>query len=80
MMGVSRTRPEPGAHPRYELRFAHVSDQDGMPLQNVDELVLFGMGMSKSGDRTRFQTREVDSEVGQTEQIAEHALLSTGYA
>jgi hypothetical protein len=50
-----------------------------MPLQNVDELVLFGMGMSKGGHRSWFQTREVDSEVAQTEQIAQHALLSTGY-
>jgi len=50
-----------------------------MPLQNVDELVLLGMGMSKSGDRTGSQTREVDSEVAQTEQISQHALFATGY-
>lgn len=79
MMGISRPRPKPGTHSRFEPRFTRVCNQNGMPLQNVDELVLFGMGMSKGGDRTGSQTREVDSEVAQTEQIPQHALVSTGY-
>jgi hypothetical protein len=38
------------------------------------------MRVSKSGDRTGFQAREVDPEVGQTEQIAKRTLVSAGYA
>ena len=64
------------AHSRTELGSTFVGVQRGLPFENVDELVLPGVGMTKGRNCTGSQAREIHAKVCEAEKIAKLALLS----
>ena len=53
-----------------------VGVQRGSPLENVDELVLPGVGVTKGRNCTGSQAREIHAKVCEAEKIAKLAFLS----
>ncbi len=65
---------EPRTHARTQLRLARLGYQDGRALQDVDELILPGVGMPQGRYGSRSHASEVYSEIGQAEYVTELAL------
>ncbi len=68
------------AHSRRKLASTFVCVQSGPPLKYVDELVLFGMGVTKGRNGIGSQVREVYPKVLEFEDFAELALFSSHHA
>src|SRR5262249_25700180 len=68
------------AHAGLELGLARVGDERGLALEHVDELVLLAVAVEERGLDSGRQTREVDAEVLEPEEIAEWVLDVVGDA
>jgi len=71
VVGVTRTGFEPRAHAGAQRRLARIRHQNGLTLDDVDEFILAHMGVAQRRHAARRQARQVHSEIGQTEGIAE---------
>lgn len=72
---VARAGLEACAHSRRELGPTLVGVQRRPPFQDVDELVLLAVGVTKGRNCIGSQAREVYAKVRQAEKIAQSALL-----
>jgi hypothetical protein len=79
-MSVSRASLETGAHSRQKWRLALIRDEYRVPRQDVDEFILFRMGVAKCRARTRNKARKIHPEVRQTKYVAQRALLTSSHA
>ena len=50
--------------------------QSRVAFEDIDKLVLFGVGMAQGRNRARCELGEVDAKVGQTKQVAQRTLLA----
>lgn len=80
LMGVCGACPEAGTHARCQQSFALVGDEHRIAFQDVEELFLLRVGMTQGGARTWNEASEVDSKIGQAEQVAKWALFAPGHA
>ena len=79
MVAVAGAGLEAGAHAGPQRGLARVGDQRGLAGEDVDELVLPGMGVAQGGIGAGRQRGQVDAEIGQPEQIAERPLHAPGH-
>src|SRR5262245_966417 len=80
MVAVPRSGLEARTHAGRKASAAFVRLQRREPLENVDELVLLRVSVSKRGNGAWCKTRKVDAKVRQTKHIAQRALLSALHA
>jgi hypothetical protein len=74
VMRIPRAGFEPGAHARPQLRFAGIGRENGLALDDVDELVLSLMRMAQRRHAARRQSRKVHPELGQPERVTSTRL------
>lgn len=79
-VSVSRTRLETRAHPWRKLGSPFVRVQSRAPAQDVDELVLPAVSVTKGRHRIGSQAREVYAEVREAKKIPKWAFLPAGHA
>lgn len=74
-VGIAAAGFEAGAHAGRQWRGAVVGVKGRTALQDVDELVLFGMGMAQRGNRAGLQFGQIDAEILQAKQIPQRPLF-----
>src|SRR6266566_2331204 len=80
MVRIAAAGLEAGAHAGLQRRLARIGDQRGGAFENVDELVLARMRVTKRRHRARRQARQINSENGKPERITERALRAISEA
>ena len=75
-MPVARACLEARTHAGRQAGATLIGVQGRVTLQNVDKFVLRGVGMAQGRDCARCELGQIDTEVGQPEQVAQRALLA----
>src|SRR5579863_3652125 len=69
-----------GAHAGRQRDLALIGDESRMTFDDVDELVLPAVTMQEGGFAARPQSREIDAEILEAEEIAQWPLLALAHA
>ena len=79
VVGIIAAGLESGAHAGRQLQLATIGAQRRAAAQYVNELVLPQMRMTQRRDPARGESRQIDAEVGEPEEVTERALLPAGH-
>ena len=79
-MAIPRACLEPRAHAGRHLSSTLIGMQRGVTLQDVDELVLLRVSVAQGRDCVGCETSEIDTEVRETEQIAQRMFLPSRHS